>query len=134
MTYIEQVLRTKTNGQDNAILVGQWEYDKQLIPSALNAVSTVFPHYSLHDETHSISIINNIIRIIGKDTINEMSPTDLWLLLEASYCHDLGMIITADEIEKSLSNGTFISFFRNISTDTSNPLYKYCNYFKVEEV
>ena len=61
MTYIEQVLRTKTNGQDNAILVGQWEYDKQLIPSALNAVSTVFPHYSLHDETHSISIINNII-------------------------------------------------------------------------
>lgn len=133
MTYIEQVLRTKTNGQDNAILVGQWEYDKQLIPSALNAVSTVFPHYSLHDETHSISIINNIIRIIGKDTINEMSPTDLWLLLEASYCHDLGMIITADEIEKSLSNGTFISFFRNISTDTSNPLYKYCNYFKVED-
>lgn len=133
MTYIEQVLRTKTNGQDNAILVGQWEYDKQLIPAALNAVSTVFPHYSLHDETHSISIINNIIRIIGKSTIDEMSPTDLWLLLEAAYCHDLGMVITAEEIENSLNKGSFVSYFRHISTDTTNPLYKYCNCFKIED-
>lgn len=133
MTYIEQVLRTKTNGQDNAILVGQWEYDKQLIPAALNAVSTVFPHYSLHDETHSISIINNIIRIIGKNTIDEMSPTDLWLLLEAAYCHDLGMVITAEEIENSLNKGSFVSYFRHISTDTTNPLYKYCNCFKIED-
>lgn len=67
MTYVEEILRLKTEGKNNSILVGQWEYDKKLLPSALGAVALMFPHYSLHDESHSLSIIDNITRIIGKE-------------------------------------------------------------------
>ena len=56
MTYVEEILRLKTEGKNNSILVGQWEYDKKLLPSALGAVALMFPHYSLHDESHSLSI------------------------------------------------------------------------------
>lgn len=61
--------------------MGQWEFDKKNIPMALKAVSSVFPHYSLHDETHSISILNNIVKILGRETILLLSCTDLWLIL-----------------------------------------------------
>ena len=30
------------------------------------------PHYSLHDETHSITIINNIVRILGVENIDKL--------------------------------------------------------------
>lgn len=132
MTYIEEVLRRKTNGQNNAILVGQWEYDKKLLPSALNTVALLFPHYSLHDESHSLSIIDNITRFLGKDTIDQMTTTDLWLILESAYSHDLGMIVTADSIENSFSNGEFLSFFKKVSSDSYSPIYKYAQYFRFE--
>lgn len=130
MTYIEEVLRRKTNGQENSILVGQWEYDKKLLPSALNAVALLFPHYSLHDESHSLTIIDNITRILGKDTIDKMTATDLWFILESAYSHDLGMIVTADTIEKSFANGDFKSFFEKVSSDSYSPIHKYAQHFR----
>ena len=133
MTYVEEILRLKTEGKNNSILVGQWEYDKKLLPSALGAVALMFPHYSLHDESHSLSIIDNITRIIGKDIISELSGTDLWLLLESAYCHDLGMIVTAEKIEKAFKDGSFIAYYKKISLDPYNPLYKYCQYFEEKD-
>lgn len=133
MTYVEEILRLKTEGNNNSILVGQWEYDKKLLPSALGAVALMFPHYSLHDESHSLSIIDNITRIIGKEIISELSGTDLWLLLEAAYCHDLGMIVTAEKIEKVFKDGSFLEYYKKVSLDPSNPLYKYCQYFEVKD-
>ena len=58
--HLENILYEKTKDTQSEILFAQWNYDKKVIPTALNAVSSLFPHYSLHDETHSITIINNI--------------------------------------------------------------------------
>ena len=61
MKFIEELLYEKTKDTKSEILFTQWSYDKKIIPKALNSIANLFPHYSLHDESHSISIINNII-------------------------------------------------------------------------
>ena len=70
------------------LLVNQWEFDKVLIPKALQNVGQLFPHYSRHDVSHSLQILVNIERLLGED-INKLSATDTWLILEAAYWHDI---------------------------------------------
>lgn len=98
MKFIEELLYEKTKDTKSEILFTQWSYDKKIIPKALNSIANLFPHYSLHDESHSISIINNIIRILGKDTISKLPAIDLWLILSSSYYHDIGMIVSAQKL------------------------------------
>lgn len=129
MNYIEKVLRQNADDEGCNILIGQWEYDRKLIPEALKAVAIIFPHYSLHDETHSEKILNNIINVLGKDVIFKLSCTDLWLLLEAAYCHDLGMVISASKIQEVIDNGSFIRFFHTVQSDVHHDLHKYTKIF-----
>lgn len=96
LNYVELQLQEKSLNTGQSILMGQWVFDKTNIPNALKAIAGVFPHYSLHDETHSESIINNIVKMLGREVIKSLSCTDLWLLLESAYCHDLGMVVTAN--------------------------------------
>src|SRR5262245_2470651 len=75
------------------LLESQWEYDKRLIQQALQTVVVTFPHYSLHDASHSNSILVNLARILGQ-RLAHLSATDTWLILEAAYWHDVGMIVS----------------------------------------
>lgn len=132
-TFIENIFRAKTNDSENSILIAQWEYDKKLVSEALKMVSLIFPHYSLHDESHSISILNNIANILGPDVIKQLGSTDLWLLLEAAYCHDLGMVITSDMIKEAIENGEFLEYFQKINSDASSPLFVYTSFFEIND-
>ncbi len=105
--HLEEKLYEKTKDKQSEILFAQWNYDKKIIPTALNAVSSLFPHYSLHDVTHSITIINNIVRVLGIDNIDKLSAIDIWLILEASYSHDIGMIVSSNELVMSICMLTF---------------------------
>ena len=129
MSYIERVLRFKAETEGCNILVGQWEYDRKLIPEALKAVAVLFPHFSLHDETHSETILDNIVNVLGKEVIGSLSCTDLWLLLESAYCHDLGMVITANKIQEAFKDGSFIKFYHSVQSDTHHDLNKYTKLF-----
>ncbi|MDN8318402.1 ATP-binding protein, partial [Acinetobacter baumannii] len=80
------------------LLESQWRFDQELISKALQNVSSIFPHYSRHDVSHSRQIIVNIERLLG-DKIKFLSATDTWLILEAAYNHDIGMVITQKQIE-----------------------------------
>jgi len=100
--YLEDLLHSKTKDSQSSILFAQWSYDKRIIPAALQAVSNLFPHYSLHDESHSITIINNILRVLGKDNFTKLSAIDIWLILEAAYWHDLGMVVSGEELVKAV--------------------------------
>ena len=130
MNYIEKVLRSKADNEGCNILIGQWEYDRKLVPEALKAVAVMFPHFSMHDETHSETILDNIVNVLGKDVIERMSCTDLWLLLEAAYCHDLGMVITASKIQEIFRDGSFIKFFHTLQSDIHHDLHKYTKIFE----
>jgi hypothetical protein len=81
-------------------LESQWTFDERLIAKALQNVSVYFPHYSRHDESHSRQILVHIERLLGPDNIAKLSPTDTWLLLEAAYLHDIGMIISDDQLKE----------------------------------
>lgn len=129
---IEELLYSKTLGKQSDILFAHWNYDKKIIPSALNAVSNLFPHYSLHDESHSETIINNIVRVIGFENIKKLSAIDLWLILEASYSHDLGMVVTSDELVKALTSNEFLDFFKDLKEDSKNGLHEFADQFEID--
>lgn len=126
-------MREKAKEDGCSILVSKWNYDSTLIPEALETIPLIFPHFSKHNKSHSETILNNIINVLGKNVIGQMSSTDLWLILESAYCHDLGMVITADMIREAMDNGSFLNYFRSV---VSNPFHemKFADFSKSPQI
>lgn len=129
---LEKILFEKTKDSQSDILYTQWIYDKKLVPRALSLIAGIFPHYSMHDQSHSETVINNIVRIVGEDVIEKFTAIDIWLLLTSAYYHDIGMAIPADRIEETLKSKDFLSYISDIQSDLSHPLYLYASHFKEE--
>ncbi|MEQ1638328.1 MAG: hypothetical protein ABL903_16735 [Methylococcales bacterium] len=85
-------------------LEAQWAFDEKLIAKALQNVGAYFPNYSRHDESHSRQILVHIERLLGKDNILQLSATDTWLLLEAAYLHDIGMVVTDEQLNNDFED------------------------------
>lgn len=94
----EQALRKKCEqNPDVSLLFAQWEYDRRLVADALQTIGRFFPHYSRHDVSHSNAILVQLARILGPSRIDRLSATDIWLLLETAYQHDIGMVVTDEQ-------------------------------------
>lgn len=104
---------------DFEILNAVWKLNKKKIGLGLNSVTNSFPHYSLHDKTHSNTIIRNIESFLGEDRIKKLSPSDTFLILMATYTHDIGMILLNSIIQKEWESNYFIEYLTNIK-DSSN--------------
>ncbi|MHC6186654.1 HD domain-containing protein [Acinetobacter sp. X9] len=102
------------------LLESQWRFDQELISKALQNVSSIFPHYSRHDVSHSRQIIVNIERLLG-DKIKFLSATDTWLILEAAYNHDIGMVITQKQIE-DMNTPEFEEFVHSLKASSDDKL------------
>lgn len=102
------------------LLESQWRFDKELISKALQNIGTMFPHYSRHDASHSKQIVVNIERMLG-EKIKHLTATDTWLLLEAAYNHDIGMVVTQRQIG-DMNDPEFEEFIKDISKDKQDPL------------
>lgn len=124
---IEQRLKHLANENPNySLLWAQWEFDKKLLARALNTISRDFPHYSLHDSSHSSTIITQIEKVIAPN-IDKLTATDCWLFLESCYWHDAGMIITNDEKKRLLTDEAFRKYLdRLIDTDHELSVYANC--------
>jgi hypothetical protein len=107
------------------MLVNQWGFDEKLIPKALQTVSSLFPHYSRHDESHSRQILINIERLLGKDGIAQLTATDTWLLLEAAYWHDIGMVVPQKDIENALNHQDFPAYLDQIRNSPHHELHRF---------
>ncbi|QPI43107.1 MULTISPECIES: ATP-binding protein [Pectobacterium] len=115
MMRIEQRLKKLADENPNySLLWAQWEFDKKLLSRALNTISRDFPHYSLHDASHSSTIITQIEKVISSN-IENLSATDCWLLLESCYWHDAGMIITSEEKKGLLASASFLNYLKDLS-------------------
>lgn len=132
MNYIEQVFRDKAKDEGCSILVSKWNYDSTLIPEALETIPLIFPHFSKHNKSHSETILNNIVNVLGKNVIEQLSSTDLWLILESAYCHDLGMVITVEMINAALQDGSFLKYFRSVLADPFHEMYKYAAFYAIK--
>lgn len=114
---IENRLKLLASENPNyAPLLAQWEFDKRLLSRALNSVSNSFPHYSLHDASHSSTIINQIEKIIAPNIVH-LSATDCWLILEACYWHDSGMIVNHDEKRGLVKDRDFINYLTTLKNN-----------------
>ena len=133
LTEIEQLLETKTAGKKSHVFFTQWQVAKDYVPQVLNTISQVFPHYSLHDRTHSETIIYNIGRIVGMKTIEKMSSVDLWMILSAAYYHDMGMAVFSNEKISSFQDKDFVGFLKTCQTEDSSPLHDYAICFEIKE-
>ena len=133
MNIIEKILQEHSLNTEQSILMGQWEFDKKNIPNALKAIAIVFPHFSLHDESHSVSILNNIVKMLGVDNIKKLSCTDLWLLLESAYSHDLGMVVTAERLDETLKGEDILKHYMKIAADENHPCYEYSKCFVIKD-
>lgn len=113
-TYIEECFERKCwkykNSED---VINQWREDKRVFSELAATTGMDFQHYSLHDRSHSISILHSIEMVLGHDRVEALEASDLWLLLEAAYCHDLGMAITFDKLCKLWESDEFQKYIRD---------------------
>lgn len=107
-------------------LLAQWTFDKRLTSKALQNIGALFPHYSRHDESHSTQILINIERVLGPNRISQLSGTNVWLLLESAYFHDIGMVVAYKQKQSdwdSESFRDFVSAQKNQAPEADAELY-----------
>lgn len=127
-----QHLKTKSEGHSALqSLFSQWDFDQKLIPKALQTVGNLFPHYSRHDESHSRQILVNIERLLG-DNLALLTATDTWLLLEAAYWHDIGMVVPQRDIEEALTDQDFDGFLQVFASKPHHELHEIAKTLKAK--
>ncbi len=106
------------------ILNSIWKLNKGKLTSALSNVSHYFPHYSLHDSSHSQTIIRNIEAFLGEDRIKRLGPTNAWLILMSAYTHDVGMVVFQDLVQKEWWTPSFQTFLKHLQDSSDDSLKK----------
>ena len=118
-------LRKKTDEDGNTrILMSQWEFDEKLVGKSLENVGSYYPHFSSHNESHSQQILVNIERLLGNN-IEKLTATDTWLILEAAYWHDIGMLFNADEVQKVFEKDDFKEYVESLANDNTQDLHEF---------
>lgn len=93
--------------KDYELLYSIWGLNKQNLTQGLNLISSAYPHYSKHDISHSMTILNNIQCLLGEERIKSLGATDTFLILMACLTHDIGMILTYRIIEEEWKRDGF---------------------------
>lgn len=103
-------------------LLSTWSINKKTIADLLKNISQNYPHFTDHSELHSKSIISNIEMLLGEENIRKLSPSDTWMLLQAAYIHDLGMVLMFSEIEKGWNSSEFSEYLSNLQESKDKDL------------
>lgn len=104
-------------------LQSDWVHFKRLYKDELRTIEYIFANYTLHDASHSETILKNISRLLG-DRVDKLSVGDLWLLLNTAYSHDIGMAVKAEEMKKWFcsnndSEGTLLAMMNEIGENNT---------------
>lgn len=94
-----------------------WLLLRKRIEEELTHCSSIFVNYSLHDGSHSRSIIQAVERFLGEDRICRLSATDTFMLLACIYSHDYGMSQTFNRIYDLLGSDAFMTFLKGKEKD-----------------
>ena len=108
----------------------EWRYRKDQYCKITDTIVYDFAHYSKHDSSHSVSILETIELVIGDERIVKLSRGDLWLLLESAYSHDIGMALTGEELCDLWSNPDFKEYLLFCLTSKDTDLKKAANYYQ----
>ena len=133
MNFFEKILGEKSKQENTIDYFTQWNYDKELYTDILLGVRDYYSNYTDHGKKHSETILTNILRILGEESIKKFSTLDLWLILEAAYLHDCGMYITREEAKKVIQDDNFKSYYSNILNNPEHPMYSYTHFFSQDK-
>lgn len=131
-TYIEWCFEQKCKQLSNGFeIITEWRIRKHQYIQIIGTTIFDFQHYSRHDATHSIAILEAIELLLGKKRVDLLSAGDLWLLLEAAYSHDTGMAINYDEVLKLWTEDKdFQEFIFDCIVDDFQDMSKAALYYK----
>lgn len=79
--------------EDFRCLYSIWNLNKKQLSPALSQIAANFPNFSDHSARHSNNIIMYIECFLGENRIKELGAVDTFMILMASYLHDVGMIL-----------------------------------------
>lgn len=128
---LEEHFKEVCNGHPHLkLLESQWRFDEELIAKALQNVNSIFPHYSRHDASHSRQILVNIERMLG-EKVKYLTATDTWLIMEAAYNHDIGMVITQKQL-KDMDSEEFELYVKDVVSQPENSLHHFAKEWQSE--
>lgn len=135
-TYLTKILKRKCKQESCEILYSEWIRERELAKRILQNVSNTAPNYSLHDSSHSNAILEHVVELVGKEAIeNYFSATDIWMLLFVAYYHDIGMVVTYNDIRYIFKEeDEWVEFVHKIEKyqhDTSSGLHDASEDFEV---
>lgn len=140
MNNFEKLLYSKTvqslygyPNQQGDDLFGFWNILKKQFSEQLSVVTAIFPHYSLHDKSHSEKILDIIWKLFGEDSLKTLSVSNIFAILVVAYAHDLGMSIFSDVLQESLNSTGFIEHVKHIQSNPNNSYHEYASFFEIKE-
>lgn len=95
-------------------LYNTWLVEKRDLTNVLKNIVLCFPHYSLHDASHSNTILMRMEQLLGEKRIAQIGPTETWLLLMSAYTHDLGMLFEEKELAELWASDSFQAYLKKI--------------------
>jgi HD superfamily phosphodiesterase len=96
-------------------LYSVWTLNYKNLSKGLNVISSLYPHYSSHDVSHSMAIVDNIQYFLGEDRIKKLGATDTFMLLMSCLTHDIGMILSYKIVEKEWKSEGFWNVIKEFS-------------------
>lgn len=126
LTLEKQLARFQDEDPVYKHLYAAWQTAKDDLSNILRNVVIVFPHYSRHDASHAETIIRRVEAVLGSERISKLYPTEIWLFLMSAYTHDLGMLITDEDVRKLWKSSKFSEYLKSIA-DGNSDLKDYAN-------
>lgn len=92
-----------------------WLLLRKRIEEELTHCGSIFVNYSLHDGSHSRTVIQAVEQFLGEERICRLSATDTFMLLACIYSHDYGMSQTFNKIYDILGSADFQIFLNKMA-------------------
>lgn len=107
---------------DYNLLLDAWRLNKNNLPNALSTIASYFPHYSRHDDSHSMTLLDNIQRLLGRDRVERLGPTDTFLILMGGLTHDLGMYMSYTFLEEEWDKPEMVDLLRTYAASADKQI------------
>lgn len=129
-TYLERVFYNLCAQDSRKVRIYyEWQNNKNRYMHQTAIIAHDFPHYSVHDQEHSRTIIEAVEMFLGKWRIEQLGIGNAWLLLNAAYGHDIGMVIQHQEIlELWREDKEFKKYLDNICNNPDSDMQEALQY------
>lgn len=131
-TFYARLCELAENDGEICLLRAQWDFDFKLYENALSHVGRLYNHFSRHDGSHSRKLLVNMGKLLG-NRLETLEATDIWLMLEAAFMHDLGMLVPYDLLKSGLESTEFRRHMEDIAANPRHELHAYVKSLKLDE-